>query len=252
MVKFYAAICDHQHRKCIKMSINKPTFGLVVLEIVYCIFIKQGSFFPLKLTVSVNSINKSSQTLKRTHFLSCITLLFKRRYGTLPTMHCSQWDILYRLSCGVKSRGWNMSEVQVWDEFIYQGMFILYHYHDIWPSVQNIPLEAMHCGKYTISALESVKFDLLYKIIPLEAMHCGKCTIFALALVTYQWASKKKRTTCWLAEIIMSSFIWSIRESVRKINWIQVWETTFSKPYYNWLNKLTFHETNQSGMTLHD
>ena len=70
-------------------------------------------------------------------------LLLMRRYEALPTMHHNQWDILYRRSCGA---------IVISSQFCIIGMF--HRYCPTLPCpVQNIPMEAMHCGKCSISSL---------------------------------------------------------------------------------------------------
>ena len=54
------------------------------------------------------------------------------------------------------------------------------------------------------------------------------------------------RTTYWLVKQNILSFIKPIRESVRKLYPLKVYDTTSLKPFHNWLNRWIFHDIDQS------
>ncbi len=58
------------------------------------------------------------------------------------------------------------------------------------------------------------------------------------------------RTTCLLVKINILLFTEPIREGVRNKSHVQVCDAQMLKVYPNWLNKWTFHDTNQSEIML--
>ncbi len=76
----------------------------------------------------------------------CNAMYQKRRYCVLPRMHCFQWDLLYRWSCGT---------IVIKHDITYPDAFYVCvstigpHNH----LYKKIPLEAMHYGIYPISSL---------------------------------------------------------------------------------------------------